>query len=60
MNRADRNRQMLEFFAQRAADYDAVHLPMMDNKRAITQALLGSPMHSGSGCRYGVRVNPAF
>ena len=43
MNRADRNRQMLEFFAQRAADYDAVHLLMMDNKRAITQALLGSP-----------------
>ena len=36
MNRADRNRQMLEFFAQRAAGYDAVHLPMMDNKRAIT------------------------
>ena len=61
MNRADRNRQMLEFFAQRAAGYDAVNLPMMDNKRAITQALQGSPQRIlDLGVGTGLELIPLF
>jgi len=34
-----RNEEMRDFFDEKADGYDDVHLPMMDNKRAITEIL---------------------
>lgn len=39
MNLAKRNAEMRDFFNEKADGYDDVHLPMMDNKRAITELL---------------------
>ena len=39
MNLRDRNAEMKAFFDEKADGYDQVHLPMMANKEAITNAL---------------------
>ncbi len=61
MNREERIRQMREFFAQRASGYDNVHLPMMDNKRAIALALEGQPLRLlDLGVGTGLELIPVF
>lgn len=61
MNLIERNREMRDFFNEKSDGYDAVHLPMMANKSAITESLPeGTERVLDLGAGTGLELIPLF
>ncbi len=61
MDLKERNQEMKDFFNEKADGYDAVHLPMMANKAAITEKLPeGTRKVLDLGAGTGLELVPLF